>query len=99
MKNNTAIPSAIARQLQIDLIADKPNPIKDWFDCLWSKLYLLKTDIYNTYGGEYIYYKLSDHGEKILVFYQDVINNVFWCESDAYWSQLEIIVNDRFLVM
>lgn len=60
MTSNT---SAITRQLQIDLITDNPNPLKDWFESIWSSLYVVETnvyqdDYYQSFWGEHASYWL-----------------------------------------
>ena len=79
--------SAIIRQLSIDLITDAHNPIIEWFNDLWSKLYVIETDVYHKEGGEFIYYMNND--EKLWIFLQDDESNLFWCNYDTYWSILE----------
>ena len=78
----------IIRQLQIDLITDTPNDIITWFNDLWSKLYIIETDVYHNDGGELIYYTIID-GINYWTFYQDNANERFWCDYENYWSDLE----------
>ena len=79
------------RQVQIDLITDTPNEIVEWFSDLWSKLYIIETDVYHNDGGELIYYMI-DHGKKQWVFYQYNKNDIFWGHYKNYWS----LIKNRF---
>ena len=80
--------SVITRQLSIDLITDTPNEIIVWFNDLWSKLYIIETDVYHNDGGEIIYYIIMG-GKKQWIFFQDNENGRFWCDYDNYWSILQ----------
>ena len=79
--------SVITRQLNIDLITSDHNPIIEWFNDLWTHLYVIETNVYHNDGGEIIYFINDD--EKDWIFFQDNKNDKFWCDYDTYWSILE----------
>ena len=83
--------SPVIRQITIDMITDTPNPILVWFNDLWAKLNIIETDVYQTDGGELIYYIIEDD-KKIPIFYQDIKNVRFWCDYNHYWQ----ILNNKF---
>ncbi len=78
---------ALIRQINIDLITDRPNPIIEWFNVLWDQLYIIETDVYHNNGGEFIYFQIIDEQKK-MIFYQDNNNSKFWCNHNQYWSIL-----------
>ena len=82
----------VIRQLSIDLITDTYNPIIDWFNDLWFKLYILETNVYHNGGGEFIYYYIIDD-IKQWVFFQDNENKIFWGNYDEYWTVLSNMFN------
>lgn len=80
-------PNPAVRRLQIDMIADTPNPIIEWFDDLWNKLTVIHMNVYHTKGGEYIYY-LNDGYDNQWIFYRDDNTNVFYCNWFEVWRVL-----------
>ena len=81
----------LVRQMQIDLITDVHNPIVEWFNDIWSKLYVIEINVYND-SSELIYYidnNVIDNKPKHWIFYQDKKDNSFWCNYDHYWSILK----------
>lgn len=76
------IDAAILRKVQIDLLADIPNPIIQWFDALWKKLLVADTNVLHRSGGEQIYYYM-DHNVEMAVFYKD--KGIFHIDDDNYW--------------
>ena len=79
--------NSIIRQLKIDLITDTSNAIINWFNDLWSKLYIIETDVHHNDGGEFLYYMNND--EKYWIFLRDDKKEKFWCNYSNYWSLLE----------
>lgn len=79
----------LIRQIQIDLITNDTNPIVEWFNNLWNKLDVIKTNVYHINCGEIVYY--LNGNRKQYIFYQDDENDRFWCNSDHYWK---ILIND-----
>ena len=73
----------ILRQLKIDLITSDYNPILEWFNDLWSHLYVIEADVCHEDGGEFIYYRIINN-VKVYIFYQDN-SNKFWCNYKHYW--------------
>ena len=80
--------NALTRQISIDLITNDTNPIIEWFNELWSKLYVIETNVYHTNGKEFIYF-INNGNKNQYVFYQDDENERFWCNTNRYWSILE----------
>ena len=70
------------------MITDTPNPIIEWFNDIWSKMYITETNVYHTQGGEYIFYQIIDN-EKKWIFLRDDKNSRFLCEYYNYWSVFE----------
>ena len=79
---------AIVRQLNIDIITDTPNPIVEWFNDIWSRLYIIETNVFHKNGKEFIYYIIDDDKKRGFFFFQDNKNDKFWCDYDKYWSVL-----------
>lgn len=83
--------NAVMRQIQIDLIADNPNPIVDWFNNIWSQIHVIKTNVYHKNGNrEFIYYIKTNNGNK-WIFYNN-IKQSFWCNYEIYWREFEAIL-------
>ena len=61
------------------------NPIVDLFREITDGLNIIKCDVYNNDGSEFIYH--NKDGEWI--FYQDVKNGEFWANYKRYWEILE----------
>ena len=76
------------RHLLIDLITDTPNEIITWFNELWSSIYIVEANVLHEFGGEVIYY-INVGGENKFVFYQNDMNNIFWCDYEYYWFVLK----------
>jgi hypothetical protein len=77
------------RKLQIDLLLDHQNEIIEWFDIMWGTLYILETNVYHSKGGEIIFYKINDLGDKEWIFYHDTVNVKFWCNYINYWLKIK----------
>lgn len=75
------------RQLTIDMITDQPNELLEWFNDLWSKLIIVEKDVYHMDGGEIIYYLNDDDCNKY-VFFLDIRNDKFYCDSEHFWEKL-----------
>ena len=58
------------------------NPIVDLFREITDGLNIIKCDVYNNDGSEFIYY----NREVKWIFYQDVKNEEFWCDYNRYWE-------------
>ena len=80
-----------SRQLKIDLVTGDHNPITECFVEIWSKLHVLKTNVFHNNGGELIYYENTDSGKQ-WVFIEDIKNEQFYCNYEYYWS----ILSTRF---
>lgn len=90
MNTNATPISAIARQIQIDLITDAPNGIVNFFNKIWEQLSIIEIDVYHSKGGEFVYYTTgSTPNVKQWIFYQDDKNQYLWCNYSWYWSNLE----------
>jgi hypothetical protein len=97
--------ASIIRQLKIDQITDTPNPTLEWFNELWSSLSVVQTNVYNTIGGEYIYYIKDNYPNdlinKIPVFYINYTMNQIHYDYDHYSSHfytnepIDYIPSDR----
>ena len=77
--------NSIVRQFIIDHITDTPNPIMEWFDELWSRLYVKEADVFHNKGGELIYYDKINDNTKQYIFFRDDNNDRFWCTNINYW--------------
>ena len=76
------------RDIKIDLLMGNQNPILDLFNEITDGLSIIKCDVYNTDGSEFIYY----NKENEWIFYQDVKNGEFWAHYNRYWE----IFNSEF---
>lgn len=82
--------NAYVRKIQIDLIADVPNSIVEWFDELWSRLSIVETNVYHHRGGEIVYYLThQDEHFNRWVFYQDNADDKLWCSYNRFWRIIE----------
>jgi hypothetical protein len=70
------------RDIKIDLVMGNKNPIVDLFREITDGLNIIKCDVYNNDGSEFIYY----NREVKWIFYQDVKNEEFWCDYNRYWE-------------
>ena len=70
------------RDIKIDLLMGNQNPIVDLFREITDGLNIIKCDVYNNDGSEFIYY----NREVKWIFYQDVKNEEFWCDYNRYWE-------------
>jgi hypothetical protein len=70
------------RDIKIDLVMGNQNPIVDLFREITDGLNIIKCDVYNNDGSEFIYY----NREVKWIFYQDVKNEEFWCDYNRYWE-------------
>jgi len=70
------------RDIKIDLVMGNKNPIVDLFREITDGLNIIKCDVYNNDGTEFIYY----NREVKWIFYQDVKNEEFWCDYNRYWE-------------
>ncbi len=73
------------RMVQLDRILSKPNEMDIFFYSIWNDLSIVNCNVYNTDGGEFIYYNSDIYP----IFYQDLENQVFWCDSDKFWLLFE----------
>lgn len=76
------------RDIKIDLLMGNQNHIVDLFNEITDGLSIIKCDVYNTDGSEFIYY----NKENEWIFYQDVKNGEFWAHYNRYWE----IFNSEF---
>ena len=72
------------RDIKLDLLMGKQNPIVNLFNQITNDLKIINTNVYNDDGLEFIYHK---DGEWI--FYQDCKNEKFWTHYYRYWEILE----------
>ena len=73
------------RDIKIDLVMGNKNPIIERFMEITKDLKIIKCDVYNEDGLEFIYH--NKDGEWI--FYQDAKNGEFWANYKRYWEILE----------
>ena len=77
------------RDIKLDLLMGKQNPIVDLFNQITNDLKIINTNVYNEEGIEFIYYQPSTNE---WIFYQDAKdakNEKFWCNFSTYWSLFE----------
>ena len=86
--NITIMKNTLSRQITINIITSDYDPIIEWFNELWCKLHI-ETEV-----GE-IFYKSIDNLNG-WVFYQDIINDRFWCNDVHYWSLLASKFNMKY---
>ena len=72
----------IIRDLKLDILFGNKNKIIDKFNEITKDLKVIKTDVYNGDGQEYIFYNQNNEW----IFYQDSKNGYFWCNYNRYWS-------------
>jgi len=72
------------RDIKIDLLTGNKNPIVDLFNEITKDIMIIKCDVYDKHGLEFIYSK----GDQ-WIFYQDVKKDEFWCNYTKYWSFFE----------
>lgn len=75
----------ITRDIHIDLILEKFNPIIDKFNELWKGMVIIEENIYHKSGGEFMYY----NSKKEWIFFRDDDKDPFWCNYDRYWKVFE----------
>jgi hypothetical protein len=73
------------RDIKIDLLMGNQNPIIERFKEMTKDLCIIKCDVYNDDGMEFIYF----NQEREWIFYQDAKNGKFWTNYYRYWSILE----------
>jgi hypothetical protein len=73
------------RDIKIDLVIGNQNPILERFKEMTKDLKIIKCDVYNEGGLEFIYY----NKEREWIFYQDVENGEFWAHYSRYWEILK----------
>jgi hypothetical protein len=73
------------RDIKIDLLMGNQNPIIERFREITKDLCIIKCDVYNEDGMEFIYF----NQEREWIFYQDAKNGKFWTNYYRYWSILE----------
>ncbi len=73
------------RDIKIDLLMGNQNPIIERFWEMTKDLCIIKCDVYNEDGMEFIYF----NQEREWIFYQDAKNGKFWTNYYRYWSILE----------
>ncbi len=84
--------SGVVRQVKIDLIIDRSNPIVDWFNSIWNGMAMVKCDVYQSGGQnqEVIYYKIDPHtGVKQWMFFHDIVFGSMWINYNHYWLILK----------
>ena len=69
------------RDIKLDLLMGKENPIVDLFNQITKDLKIIKCEVYHKEGIEFIYFS----GDQ-WIFYQDCDYEEFWCNYDIYWS-------------
>ena len=74
--------TSILRDLKLDIVMGNETPIIDKFNEITKDLKVIKTDVYEKHGQEYILYNKNNEW----IFYQDVKNEDFWCNYKLYWS-------------
>jgi hypothetical protein len=72
------------RDIKIDLLTGNKNPIVDLFNEITKDTMIIKCDVYEKHGLEFIYHKNDQW-----IFYQDCQNGEFWCNYTRYWSLFE----------
>lgn len=78
---------SILRSIEIDLMLDtQTNPVTHWFNDFVNELFIVEVDVYQSGGGEFIYY-IVEHGIPRCVFWQSNKNDVFWYDS-SYMQQV-----------
>ena len=73
------------RDIKIDLLMGNQNPIIERFREITKDLCIIKCDVYNEDGMEFIYF----NQEREWIFYQDAKKGKFWTNYYRYWSILE----------
>ena len=73
------------RDIKIDLLMGNKNPIVERFQRITKDLCIIKCDVYDEGGMEFIYY----NKEKEWIFYQDAKKGEFWTDYNRYWEILE----------
>ena len=76
--------SSIIRQIKIDMITEYPNKILQYFDNLWMQLDVIETNVFHSYGGEYIYYLVNDDGVMDWIFFCNKNDDELWCNYKSY---------------
>ena len=72
------------RDIKLDLLMGKENPIVNLFNQITKDLKIINCEVYHKDGLEFIYHK---DGEWI--FYQNCKNEKFWTHYYRYWEILE----------
>ena len=72
------------RDIKIDLLTGNKNPIVELFNEITKDTMIIKCDVYEKHGLEFIYHKNDQW-----IFYQDCQNGEFWCNYMRYWSLFE----------
>ena len=73
------------RDIKLDLLMGNQNPIVDIFNEITNGIRIITCDVYSNDGLEFIYWKVIDDKPQ-WVFYQDAINDKFWCNYFTYWK-------------
>ena len=73
-----------ARDIKIDLLMGKQNPVINLFCEITSGIEIINCNVYNEEGLEFIYHKDGQW-----IFYQDCKNEKFWAHYYKYWTLFE----------
>ena len=81
------------RDIKIDLVLGNENPILDLFNDITKDLQIIKCNVYNKDGLEFVYY----NKKKEWIFYQDFRNSNFWTHYKRYWVFFEEKLNLQYM--
>lgn len=85
---------AIIRNVQIDLITGKYNPIDDWFKTIWSELDRKCVNVHHDRSPDDVaFYRYNSNRKKEFIFYYETETKILRCNYKKYWNALKAEFN------